>query len=198
METTGAYIFLYVLSIDYSCSHRFSRSTPHSGFSWDHRHDGLLGTKEKWGNWNKYDREHSFGLVAVIDRWQTISAVVRVTLNFHFLFFLGLHCYISLSEWFYFIFFPSTEVLMNTKSETSDLKWTIFSRARPEVCNLSFSMLSVFLTQTSMVTGGIFGFQLCLCYFGYERVPYMAGNWQKKGNTRANVGFGRLKADALI
>uniref|UniRef100_A0A3B4Z2T4 receptor protein-tyrosine kinase n=1 Tax=Stegastes partitus TaxID=144197 RepID=A0A3B4Z2T4_9TELE len=30
------------------------------------------------------------------------------------------------------IFFFFTEVLMNTKTETSDLKWTIFSRAKPE------------------------------------------------------------------
>lgn len=69
---------------------------------------------------------------------------------------------------------------MNTKTETSDLKWTIFSTAKPEVHNPSFTMLSVLLTRT-MWWLGIFGFQLFLCYFGYKRVPYTAGNWQNKG-----------------
>lgn len=73
-----------------------------------------------------------------------------------------------------------TEVLMNTKTETSDLKWTIFSTAKPEVRNPSFTMLSVLLTRTVWWLG-IFGFQLFLCYFGYKGVPYMAGNWQNKG-----------------
>ena len=87
---------------------------------------------------------------------------------------------------YFLIFF--TEVLMNTKTETSDIKWTIFSRTKAEVCNPSFTVLSVFLTQTSWWMG-IFGFQLFLCYFGYKRVHYMAGNWQNKGMARANVGF---------
>lgn len=42
-----------------------------------------------------------------------------------------------------------TEVLMNTKTETSDLKWTIFSTAKPEVRNPRFTMLSVLLTRTT-------------------------------------------------
>ena len=63
---------------------------------------------------------------------------------------------------------------MNTKAETSDLKWTIFSHAKPEVCNPSSTMSSVFLTQTLWWLG-ILGFQLFLCYFGHKRVPYMAG-----------------------
>lgn len=98
------------------------------------------------------------------------------------------HFYIFCCERYYISFIFSTEVLMNTKTETSDLKWTIFSRAKPEVCNPSFTMLSVFLTQTSWWLG-IFGFQLFLCYFGYKRVHYMAGNWQNKGKARANVRF---------
>lgn len=90
-----------------------------------------------------------------------------------------------------------TEVLMNTKTETSDLKWTIFSTAKPEVRNPSFSMLSVLLTRT-MWWLGIFGFQLFLCYFGYKRVPYIAGNWQNKED-QCECGIPSiLKADALI
>lgn len=45
-----------------------------------------------------------------------------------------------------------TEVLMNTKTETSDLKWTIFSHAKPEVCNPGLTLFSVFLTDL-VVTG---------------------------------------------
>lgn len=37
---------------------------------------------------------------------------------------------------------------MNTKTETSDLKWTIFSNAKTEVRNPSLTDLSVLLTQT--------------------------------------------------
>lgn len=70
-------------------------------------------------------------------------------------------------------FFFLTEVLMNTKTETSDLKWTIYSTARPEVRNPGFTLLSVLLTRTVWRLG-IFGFQLFLCYLGYKRVPYMA------------------------
>lgn len=45
---------------------------------------------------------------------------------------------------------------MNTKTETSDLKWTVFSRAKPEVRNPGFAVLSVFLTQTLVVVRGAF------------------------------------------
>lgn len=71
---------------------------------------------------------------------------------------------------------------MNTKTETSDLKWTTFSLARPEVRNPSLRrVVCVTDTDRAATVGGFsFGFQLFLCYFGYKRAPYMAANWQNK------------------
>lgn len=41
-----------------------------------------------------------------------------------------------------------TEVLMNTKTETADLKWTVFPNTKPEVSNSSRTMLSLLQTWT--------------------------------------------------
>uniref|UniRef100_A0A672GU70 receptor protein-tyrosine kinase n=1 Tax=Salarias fasciatus TaxID=181472 RepID=A0A672GU70_SALFA len=47
-------------------------------------------------------------------------------------------CRFHISRCVIFHFLSFSEVLMNTKTETSDLKWTIFSRAKPEVRNPGF------------------------------------------------------------
>lgn len=44
---------------------------------------------------------------------------------------------------------------MNTKTETSDLKWTIFSTAKPEVRNPSFHRV-IYITNTDCVAAGDF------------------------------------------
>ncbi len=58
----------------------------------------------------------------------------------------------AVSDILFHLFF--TEVLMNTKTETSDLKWTIFSNAKPEVRNPSLTKLSV--TNSDLVVTGSF------------------------------------------
>lgn len=63
---------------------------------------------------------------------------------------------------------------MNTKTETSDLKWTTFSPARPEVRNASLRrVVCIADTDRAATAGGFsFGFQLFLCYFGYKSSLY--------------------------
>lgn len=90
-----------------------------------------------------------------------------------------------------------TEVLMNTKTETSDLKWTIFSTAKPEVRNPSFH-------HVICITNGLcgdWGFLASSCSFVTSDIKefliWLVTDRIKAGQSECGIQS-ILEADALI
>lgn len=81
-----------------------------------------------------YRRASGISLMDVFLRFNMTSALKSLSASGRIDFYVNVLLFFITYAEKSLTFLPS-EVLMNTKTETSDLKWTIYSTSKPEVCN---------------------------------------------------------------